>query len=40
MGNYWIYYGLAVSGLVAWWANKERNKGLKTSGSFRDSWSR
>lgn len=26
--DYWLFYALGVTGLIAWWANRERNKGL------------
>lgn len=29
--EYWIFYALGLTGLLAWWAKKESSKGLETS---------
>lgn len=42
MSSYWIYYALGLTGLAAWWANKERAKGVPASinDRFKDGWVR
>jgi len=34
--DYWLFYALGLTGLIVWWANKERNKGLNTSVATED----
>lgn len=34
--DYWILYALGLTGLLAWWANKERSKGLVATVTTED----